>query len=67
MGKFDKIEYDNNYIKEHYERITILVPKGEKALYRRVASEQGKTVTQFIIGACKREFVRLGIDEKPKE
>ena len=32
--KFDKAKYDNEYIKEHYTRITILIKKDDNILSR---------------------------------
>lgn len=48
---FDQISYINEYNKEKYDRITILVPKGKKEQIREKAKAEGKSVNEYIIGA----------------
>jgi predicted HicB family RNase H-like nuclease len=48
---FDQISYINEYNKEKYDRITILVPKGKKEQIREKAKTEGKSVNEYIIGA----------------
>ena len=51
--KFDANAYISNYTKEHYDKITIVAPKGTKANYKNVAKSEGLSVSQYIIGAVK--------------
>lgn len=47
--KFNKIEYDNNYIKEHYKQMKIAVKPEIFEDIKAVSAMEGKTVTQYII------------------
>lgn len=48
MG-FNKIEYDNQYAKEKYDRIPIMVPKGDKEKIKAAAEKRGyKSTNEFI-------------------
>ena len=47
--KFDKVAYDNAYIKEKKDRINLVIPKGKKAEWKAKAEEKGKSLTRFII------------------
>lgn len=50
------MEYNNSYKEEHYDRITILVPKGMKDEVKKKAQEEKMTVTQFILAAVKEKM-----------
>lgn len=39
----------NKYNDKNYDRITLVVPKGKKEEYRRLAEAEGKSLNQFII------------------
>lgn len=41
-------QYINDFAKENYDRITILVPKGAKARIKKVAENAGKNVSDYI-------------------
>ncbi len=41
--------YRNSYEKEHYDRVTILLPKGKKKDLQEYAKANDKTVTQLIV------------------
>ena len=51
--KFDAGEDISTYTKEHYDKITVIAPKGTRAVYRTKADEEGKSVTKYILGAVK--------------
>ncbi len=51
--KFDPITYTNAYAKEHYDKITIVAPKGTKASFQTTAKAQGLSVTQYVLNAVK--------------
>lgn len=55
MGEFDSVKYRNEYAKEHYERLNILLPKGSKALIKKQAQEAGKSVSQYILDVIKEK------------
>lgn len=46
--KFDKVKYDNEYIKNNYDRLTITLPKGKKELYKQKAEKRNMSLTQLI-------------------
>ena len=46
---FNKRNYDNNYIKENYDRINFTAPKGFKEIIDKRAKELGyKSIGQYI-------------------
>lgn len=48
MGKFNKIEYNNQFIASAYDRINLTVPKGDKERIRAHAESMGKSVNKYI-------------------
>ena len=46
--KFNQISYQNEYIKEKYDRINLTVPKGKREEIKRKAQSQGKSVNEYI-------------------
>lgn len=57
-NKADAIKYNNNFIKDTYDRINLTVPKGEKEKIRLHAESQGEKVNSFIQRAIKETMVR---------
>lgn len=55
--KFDQIEYQNEYNKEKYDRISLMVPKGKKDIIKAHAKAKRQSVN---------EFINLAIEEKLK-
>lgn len=51
--KFDQFAYNNAYAKEHYDRITIVVPKGDKDKFKIAAKDLNLSVTQYILQAVE--------------
>lgn len=47
-NEFNQIAYQNNYIKEKYDRINLIVPKGRKEEIKEKARQQGKSVNEYI-------------------
>lgn len=43
-----KAEWQNNYIARAYDRINLLVPKGDKELIQAHASNKGESVNAYI-------------------
>ena len=55
--KFDKIKYDNNYRKEHFDTITIRVKKGDKSYIKQSAQDLGySNLNSFIFDAIKEKI-----------
>lgn len=45
---FDQIKYNNDYNRANYDKITIMVPKGEKDDWKALAEEKGISMTELI-------------------
>lgn len=43
-----KYEYDQNYNKENYDRIALLVNKGKKDIYKKQAESEGLSLNKWI-------------------
>lgn len=54
--EFDQIKYQNEYKKKTYDRIELLVPKGEKAIIKEKAAAVGQSVNEFIYSAVKEKM-----------
>ncbi len=48
MSDFDSIKYSNNFNKEHYDRINLIMPKGEKEVIQQHAKASGQSVSEYI-------------------
>lgn len=46
--EFNQIAYQNDYIKQKYDRINLTVPKGRKEEIKKKAEAQGMSVNQYI-------------------
>lgn len=55
-GKFDQIAYQNQFIKEKYDRINLTVPKGEKATIKEKAAAAGQSVNEYINCAIRQRM-----------
>ena len=44
----NRTEYKNQHAKEHYDRINLKIPKGEKAGIRAAASAIGMSVNEYL-------------------
>lgn len=58
---FNQNAYINAYSKEHYDRVTILLPKGDKEKLKEVAKSNNMTVTQYLLMA--RDFYERNKEE----
>lgn len=61
--EFDQIKYQNDYKKKNYDRMELLVPKGEKAVIKERAAAAGQSVNEFVYSAVKE---KIGASE-PKQ
>ena len=57
---FNQNTYINAYSKEHYDRVTILLPKGDKDKLKSAAEYDNMTVTQYVVTALKYYENRKG-------
>ncbi|MCI5792874.1 MAG: DUF1778 domain-containing protein [Lachnospiraceae bacterium] len=56
--EFDQIKYQNEYKKKNYDRMELLVPKGEKALIKEAAAALGQSVNEFVYSAVKEKLIK---------
>lgn len=54
--KFNQIKYQNDYKRKNYDRMELLVPKGEKAEIKEIAKSLGKSVNEFVYSAVKEKM-----------
>ena len=47
-NEFNQIAYQNDYIKEKYDRINLTVPKGRKEEIKKRDAAVGKSVNEYI-------------------
>lgn len=43
-----RTSYKNQHIKEHYDRINFVIPKGEKDRIKKICSEIGASVNEYL-------------------
>ena len=55
---FDKIAYDNQYIAQHYDRVNLTIPKGEKDRLKTHAESHGESLNEFIKRAISEQICR---------
>ena len=53
--------YKNAYNKEHYDRINLMVPAGEKERIQKFASSQNMSANEYIWSAIQKEMHALDI------
>ncbi len=54
--EFDQIAYQNEYNKENYDRVTVMLPKGRKEQLREHAKEKGLSLNALISELIKKEM-----------
>lgn len=53
----------NRYNEKAYDRITIVVPKGQKSTVEAAAKKDGDSVNQYVIGAV---LAKMGLETWPE-
>lgn len=53
---FNQISYQNSYNKEKYDRINLMLPKGEKDRIKMAAAAAGESVNEYINKAIKQRL-----------
>ena len=48
----NKLEYINEYQKNNYDRINIIMQKGMKDIYKEYANKQGFNLSEFFVTAA---------------
>ena len=46
--QFDEVKYKNDFNKQKYDRINLMVPKGKKDELKQLAKEAGISVNEYI-------------------
>lgn len=54
--EFDQVKYQNEFKKKTYDRMELLVPKGEKAVIKEKAVAAGQSVNEFVYSAVKEKM-----------
>ena len=57
-----KAKWQNDYISRTYDRINLLVRRGDKQLIQDAAAAAGESVTAYIIGAISARMISEGLD-----
>ena len=67
----NRTEYKNNFGREHYERINLVVPKGMKDIIKALASSKGMSVNAYMQDLVRKDqcglFDTMQIAEKNRE
>lgn len=50
-----RTSYKNRHTKEHYDRIGLVVPKGQKDMIKRIADEMGMSVNEYVLTLINRD------------
>ena len=50
---YEKVQYNREYNERNYDRIGVMVPKGEREKIREAANKEGLSVNAFIVNAIK--------------
>lgn len=58
--KFDQIAYQNNYKREKYDKIEVIVPKGEKDHIKQAAKAAGLSVSAYIYKVVQEDMEKGG-------
>ena len=59
MSEFDQIKYQNNYIREKYDRIGLVVPKGKKEEFKAAASAAGMRLNEYLLSLINKGLTDL--------
>lgn len=59
--KFNKQDYDNQYIKNNKDRINFVMEKGTKERIKAAADQAGQTSSEFIRAAIEEKLEKSGM------
>lgn len=54
--------YKNNFNRQNYDRLTLMLPKGQKVKLQALAKERGISLNEFYAIALKEYLDKNGID-----
>lgn len=49
-----RVNANNKYVEKAYDRISIIVPKGEKDKIKKYADKEGMSLNAFIVASVKK-------------
>ena len=53
---FDQVEYSNEYNRQTYDRVQLVLRKGAKDVLKDIAKRNGTTVSKLIVQAVEEEY-----------
>lgn len=59
-GDFNKNKYINDYIKEKYDRINLMVPMGTKSIIKSWATAEGKSINEYVNSLIAADLEKKG-------
>lgn len=66
-SKEDAMKYNNQFNRQKYDRIGLMVPKGQKEQIQAAASRQGQSLNAYIVGAVNERMEREQPEEQVQE
>lgn len=66
-SKEDAMKYNNQFNRQKYDRIGLMVPKGQKEQMQAAASRQGQSLNAYIVGAVNERMEREQPEEQAQE
>jgi uncharacterized protein (DUF1778 family) len=57
--KEDELSYIAKYQKDHYDRITVMAPKGKKEELRKAAELKNMKLSAFVLDCIEKELERM--------
>lgn len=52
--KFNQTKYQNDFIRENYDRFSLILPKGLKKILQEEAKEKGMSLNAFVFDAIEK-------------
>lgn len=62
--EFDKIKYNNEYNKTAYDRVSLMLKRGQKEVLQSVAKSKGETLNTYIRKAIEDRLKRDGVESQ---
>lgn len=63
---YEKYSYNNDYTRDNYDRINLIVPKGKREVIKAKAAERGVSVSQLVIDALEG-YYKLDLSKRNGE
>ena len=54
--KFDQIKYQNEYNRQKYDHVNLMIPKGMKEQIKALAKENGESMNEYIWKAVQNRM-----------